>query len=94
MVVEEEPKFDVTMVRAVVEFEDKFKPGMIQFNRWETAIDGNPFIRSTGENFIDPSAVWLVNFKHRTALIQKREAADEGHGWCCVKIFHAVHGNR
>ena len=54
---EEKLKFDVTMVRAVVEFEDKFKPGMIQFHGWETAVDGNPFIRGIGENFIDPSAV-------------------------------------
>ena len=61
---------DVPMVRAVVELEDKFRPEMIQFNRWETAVDGNSFLRSIGENYIDPSVVWPANFKYITTLIQ------------------------
>ena len=35
VVVAEDSGLDVPMVRAVVELEDKFRPEVIQFNRWE-----------------------------------------------------------
>lgn len=74
------------MVRAVVELEDKFRPEVIQFNRWEATVDGNPFMRSIGENYIDPSVVWPASFKYRTTLIQRRATSDEDHGWCVVEV--------
>lgn len=53
------------MVRAVVELEDRFRPEGIRSNHWETTVGGNPFMRCTGENFIDPSAVWPASFECR-----------------------------
>ena len=77
---------DVGMVRAVVELEEKFRPDVLRQNQWETTVDGNPFMRSVGENFIDPILVWPASFKYRTTLIQKRPTSAEDHG-CCVVEF-------
>lgn len=65
MVATEDSCLDVSMVRAVVELEDKFRPEGIRSNHWETTVGGNPFMRCTGENFIDPSAVWPASFECR-----------------------------
>ena len=46
---------EVPMVRAVVELEERFRPDNLRYNQWETNVDGNPFMRSIGENFIDPT---------------------------------------
>ena len=77
---------DSLMVRAVVELEDKFRPEALRYNHWETNVDGNPYMRSVGENFIDPTLVWPATFKYRTTLIQRRSTSDEDHGWCVVEV--------
>ena len=82
----ESDDLEVSMVRAVVELEDKFRPDVLRNNLWETTVDGNPFMRSVGENFIDPSLVWPASFKYRTTLIQRRETSDEDHGWCVCEV--------
>lgn len=65
VVATEDSCLDVSMVRAVVELDDKFRPERIRNNHWETTVGGNPFMRCTGENFIDPSAVWPASFECR-----------------------------
>lgn len=77
---------DSLMVRAVVELDDKFRPEALRYNHWETNVDGNPYMRSVGENFIDPTLVWPATFKYRTTLIQRRSTSDEDHGWCVVEV--------
>eukprot|EP00435_Cladocopium_sp_Y103_P020525 s4238_g5.t1 len=74
------------MVLAVVELEEKFRPNELRYNQWETNVDGNPYMRSVGENFVDPTLVWPASFKYRTILIQKKATADEDHGWCVVEV--------
>lgn len=54
---------DVGIVRAVVGLEEKIRLNVLRQNQWETSVDGNPFMRSVGENFIDPSLVWPASFK-------------------------------
>eukprot|EP00435_Cladocopium_sp_Y103_P043647 s2238_g12.t1 len=77
---------DVPMVRAVVELNEKFRPEILRNNMWETNVDGNPYMRSVGEHFIDPVLVWPSTFKYRTTLIQKRSTSYEDHGWCVVEV--------
>ena len=77
---------DSLMVRAVVEMADKFRPEVLRYNRWATTVNGNPYMRSVGENFIDPTLVWPALFNYRTTLVQRRSTSDEDHGWCVVEI--------
>ena len=77
---------DSLMVRAVVEMENKFRPEALRYNRWATNVDGNPYMRSVGENFIDPTLVWPATFNYRTILVQRRFTSDEDHGWCVVEV--------
>ena len=77
---------ETSMVRAVVELEEKFRPDVLRSNQWESTVDGNPFMRSAGEHFIDPTLVSPASFKYRTTLIQKRTTSDEDHGWCVVDV--------
>ena len=77
---------EVPMVRAVVELEERFRPDNLRYNQWETNVDGNPYMRSTGENFIDPTFVWPASFRYRTTLIQKKSTSEEDHGWCVVEV--------
>jgi hypothetical protein len=77
---------DSLMVRAVVEMADKFRPEVLRYNRWATTVNGNPYMRNVGENFIDPTLVWPALFNYRTTLVQRRSTSDEDHGWCVVEI--------
>eukprot|EP00435_Cladocopium_sp_Y103_P025443 s995_g6.t1 len=86
VVASEDSSLEVSMVRAVVELEEKFRPEVIHNNQWETTVDGNPFVRSIGEHFIDPSLTWPASFKYRTTLIQRRSTSDEDHGWCVCEV--------
>jgi len=76
---------EVPMVRAVVELEETFRPDALRYNQWETNVDGNPYMRSTGENFIDSTLVWPASFKCKTTLTQNKFTSDEDHGWCVVE---------
>ena len=51
---------DTLMVRAVMELEDKLRPEVLRYNHWETNVDGNPYMRSVKENYIDPTLTWPV----------------------------------
>eukprot|EP00435_Cladocopium_sp_Y103_P023304 s2901_g5.t1 len=82
----EDSSLEVSMVRAVVELEEKFRPEVLRNNVWETTSEGNPFMRSVGDCFIDPTLVWPATFRYRTTLIQKRSTSDEDHGWCVVEV--------
>ena len=80
------PDVEISMVRAVVELEEKFRPEVLRNNQWETTVEGNPFMRSVGENFVDPTLVWPANYKYRTTFIQRKSTSDEDHGWCVVEV--------
>eukprot|EP00435_Cladocopium_sp_Y103_P058050 s196_g20.t1 len=86
VVASEDCNLDVSMVRAVVELEEKFRPEIVRNNVWETNVDGNSFMRTVGDCFIDPSLAWHASFKYRTILIQRRSTSDEDHGWCVVEV--------
>eukprot|EP00435_Cladocopium_sp_Y103_P019244 s76_g4.t1 len=76
-------------VRAVVELEDRFRPSTPRNNHWLVS-EGNPYMRSVGNSFIDPRPTWAGNFGYRTTLVQKRSLAEEDHGWHVVEVSYVL----
>ena len=72
-------------VRAIVELEDRSRPEAPRNNQ-RLVPDGNPYMRSVGDRFVDPRPVWAGNFGYRAALVQKRSLASEDHGWHVVEV--------
>ena len=76
----------VASVRAIMELEDKFRPDVIRSNQWETIVEGKPFMRTIGTDFVDPRVLWGLNFKYRSTFIQKVETAEVDSGWCIAEV--------